>query len=202
MTLLQVFREDTLSLCPLRYSRPWHIPQPGPCLTFHHQHLTRWEKASSLLRGKLHWVRPLAQRAPGSVERAWALAVKDLSSRPDAALTGRATLAKRLNLSELQLLHLQNGDNKAVIYFISLLWGCGAWGLREGGARGNRQAGSEPSLRSPHESVCLHWGRGSWGLGSPRGCVAWGLEVTFQLHHPLGTGAFSVSDTLHLSVPT
>lgn len=62
--------------------------------------------------------------APGSVERAWVLEAEDLSSRPDSALTGQATLAKWLS----QLLQLQNGDNKAAIYFIGLLWGCDACG--------------------------------------------------------------------------
>lgn len=57
------------------------------------------------------------------MEEARAWVGEGLSSGPDSALTGRATLAKWLNLFELQLLHLQNGGNKAVIYFIGLLWG-------------------------------------------------------------------------------
>lgn len=184
MTLLQVFREDTLSLCPLRYSRPWHIPQPGPCLTFHHQHLTRWEKASSLLRGKLHWVRPLAQRAPGSVERAWALAVKDLSSRPDAALTGRATLAKQLNLSELQLLHLQNGDNKAVIYFISLLWGAKRGDCARAVHVGTVRLGLSPVCGAPMR-VFARTGGGVAGASAPREAVwhgAWRSHSSSTIH--------------------
>lgn len=116
------------------------------------------------MRGKLHWVRPLVQRAPGSVECAWALAVKVLSSRPDAALTGRATLAKRLNLSELQLLHLQNGDNKAAIDFISLLWGCDVRGLCKHGARGNDQAGLEHSAGG---SEGHRWGGAAGASASP-----------------------------------
>lgn len=70
-------------------------------------------------------VKPLG--ALGLVECAWPLEVEGLSSRPDSALTGWATLNKSLNFFELQLLHLQNGDNKA-IYFSILLWGCDEYG--------------------------------------------------------------------------
>lgn len=58
------------------------------------------------------------------MERAWVWEAEDLSSRPDSALTGQATSAKWRN----QLLHLQNGDNKAAIYCIGSLWGCDACG--------------------------------------------------------------------------
>lgn len=58
------------------------------------------------------------------MERAWVWEAEDLSSRPDPALTGQATSANWGN----QLLHLQNGDEKAAIYCIGLLWGCVACG--------------------------------------------------------------------------
>lgn len=77
-------------------------------------------RTPALLKCKWQWVRLLVKPpgAPGPVECAWALEAEGLSSRPDSALTGWATLDKPLNFFELQLLHLQNGDNKAIYFSI------------------------------------------------------------------------------------
>lgn len=103
VTLLQVFREDTiLSNTP----GLWHLHQPGPRLAFHPQQPPLWWKG--LLPVEMQMARG---EAPGSVEHAWVSEAEDLSSRPDSALAGQAASAKWTN----QLLHLQNGDNKVAI---------------------------------------------------------------------------------------